>query len=401
MTDRKKAMARLGLCGALLTIALGVGPQSPSGGGVNNAKLATTLVNECAGIRGDELVIIEGGSRDAELLENLAIAVRKTGAHPLITYGSDRLTRQMYSEVPAKFDNQEPAFEKKLADIVDAIISIDYSEQPDLLADVDPHRIMARSKVMEAVDKTMRQRGVVMLSLGNDLYPTKARAERFGIAQGELAKIFWDGVNVDYKQLQATGATVQAQLAAGKTAHITAPNGTDLTVQIAQRPVFVSDGVVSSEDRTTGGPATQVWLPAGEVYVTAVTGSAKGTFIADHFEFQGQHIEGLTLKFEAGKVTSITAKSDISKLKAFYDAAPAGKELFGIIDIGINPSVRLPATAKLATWMAAGTISVTIGSNAWAGGDNTTPFDLAAHLTGGTLSVDDKKIIDQGKLIEK
>ncbi|MDA0803962.1 MAG: aminopeptidase [Planctomycetota bacterium] len=307
----------------------------------------------------------------------------------------------MYTDVPAKFDSQEPELGLKLADTIDGMITIDFSERPDMLSDIDPQRIITREKTVQAVVKKRQESGVVQVNLGNGLYPTKVRAESFGITQDQLTKIFWDSVNIDYKALQATGAALQKTLAAGKTLHITAPNGTDLTVQITQRPVFVSDGVVSYDDRTSGGPAAQVWLPAGEVYVTPVPGTAKGTFVADHFNFEGNAVEGFTMKFENGNLTSMTAKGDISVLKKRYDAAPAGKEQLGVIDIGINPSVVVPANSRLLSWVSAGTISVVFGGNTWAGGDNQTPLEVYAHLPTSTVTIDGTKVIENGKLLVK
>ena len=399
MSSRKRLVA-LGLGAALAAGVLGLAPQETRKTPIDNAQVARRLVNVCAGIRQGDLVLVNGGTRDVELLENIAIEIRKLGAHPIITLGSDSLTRAMFTDVPAKFDTQEPTFQVKLAETIDAFISIDFSEQPDLLADIDSPRLAAHSKAFEQVHKTMLERGVVNVHLGNGLYPTASLARQFGISKSELSTIFWSGVNVDYSRLQNIGANVRTKLTAGRSMRITAPNGTDLTLQITERPVFVSDGVVSSEDRYAGGPASQVWLPAGEIYVTPVPGTARGTFIADNFFFEGKRIAGLTLKFEEGRVTAMTAKSDITKLKQRYDAAPPGKEVFSAVDIGINPNVHVPAGSQMVTWMEAGTISVGIGNNAWAGGENTVPFDLFAHLTGGTLRVDGRKIVDQGRLIE-
>ena len=55
----------------------------------------------------------------------------------------------------------------------------------------------------------------------------------------------------------------------------------------------------------------------------------------------------------------------------------------------------------MVTWMAAGTISIGIGNNTWAGGDNDVPFDLFAHLTNGKLTVDRQTLVDRGKLLQQ
>ncbi|MEE8155173.1 MAG: aminopeptidase [Phycisphaerales bacterium] len=389
----------LGLGTLAVGIATGLVAQQPTT--TDTAKIADTLVNQCANIRFAESVLITGGTRDQQMLEDIAVEVRKLGAHPLITIDSDRLTRKLFTEVPAQFDTQEPNFALRMAEIVDAVISVDFTERPDLLADVPANRLTDQTKASDAVYKKMLERGVLQVHLGNGLYPTTARARHFGITKTQLSEIFWDGVNVDYAQLQATGERVRNILASGRTVRITAPNGTDLTVQIAQRPVFVSDGVISADDRYAGGAACQVWLPAGEVYVTPVASAARGTFVADTFFFEGKRINGLKLTFRDGKLASMTAQSDITALRDRYDAAPAGRDLFAALDIGINPDVTAPTGSRMVTWMSAGTISVGIGNNTWAGGDNDVPFDLFAHLTNGTLTVDGQTLVDKGKLLDR
>ncbi|MHC4218888.1 MAG: aminopeptidase, partial [Planctomycetota bacterium] len=347
-----------------------------------------------------ELVLIIGGARDMRVLEDVAVEVRKLGGHPLITVGSDRLTKKMFEDVDEQFDTQEPAFNMRLAEIIDAMITVDYTQRPDLLADVPSERLLAHEKAFEAFYEKILKRNVLHVHLGNGLYPTRTLAKQFDVPQEELTRIFWKGVNADYDRLQTLGARMKSSLSAGREVRITAPNGTDLTLQIPRRKIFVSDGIISSEDRYTGGPACQVWLPAGEVYVTPVPGTAKGTFVAETFFFEGKRIEGLTLTFSKGKLTSIKAKGDITALKQRYDAAPAGRELFAFLDVGINPNVRVPAGSHMVTWMGAGTISIGIGGNTWAGGDNEVPYGLYAHLIDGTLAVDGKKLVDDGRLIE-
>jgi leucyl aminopeptidase (aminopeptidase T) len=254
----------------------------------------------------------------------------------------------------------------------------------------------------QAVYEKLRERNVVSIHLGNDLYPTEARAKQFGIPQADLHRIFWNGVNTDYARLQSLGERVMNLLASGTEVKITAPNGTNLTMQIANREVFVSDGVVSQTDRSPGGPAAQVWLPAGEVYLAPVPGTANGTFIADTFFHEGKLIEALKLEFKAGKLTNMTAKSDISALRKLYDAAPApARDVFAAVDIGINAGIEVPKNSRMITWMAAGTISVGIGDNRWAGGENSVPYGLFAQLIDGTLAVDGRNLIDRGRLLEK
>ena len=135
------------------------------------------------------------------------------------------------------------------------------------------------------------------------------------------------------------------------------------------------------------------------MYVAPVPGTARGTFIADNFFFDGKRIERLTLKFANGKLTTMTAKSDVTALKERYMAAPEGRDVFAALDIGINPGIKAPRSSRLVTWVAAGTISVGIGNNQWAGGENDVPYGLFAHLPNATLTVDDVALVQSGKLV--
>src|SRR6059058_1046821 len=100
----------------------------------------------------------------------------------------------------------------KLAGFVTAVIAVDYNESPGVLEGVPPARLAARAKAGALVDPLLRQgrvrvlaiwsaptrrcrsrastrapafallrqRRVRVVAMGNDLYPTAARAEQFG-----------------------------------------------------------------------------------------------------------------------------------------------------------------------------------------------------------------------------
>jgi leucyl aminopeptidase (aminopeptidase T) len=304
----------------------------------------------------------------------------------------------MYDEVPAKFDSQTPALMMQLGGIVDVMIMTEAGEGRTLQG-VDPKRIAARGKAFAAVSDLMQKRGVRTVALGNGLYPSAERAEQFGISREELAEMMYGGVDTDYQALQSSGQQVRKVLAAGKEIRITNPNGTDFKVGISGRPILVNDGIISAEDRKKGGAATSVWLPAGEVYLTPVPGTGDGTVVVDQFFFQGKTIDGLRLGFKGGKLTSMTAKNGLEPLQAAYDAAGPGKDVLGVIDIGINPGIKSPDRSPVHVWGKAGTVTVSVGGNTWAGGNNQVSFGLPAYSPGSTLTVDGKALVQDGKLV--
>ena len=49
-------------------------------------------------------------------------------------------------------------------------------------------------------------------------------------------------------------------------------------------------------------------------------------------------------------------------------------------------------------WSRAGAVTVGVGNNTWAGGDNRTPFGLTPEVPKATLTVDGKELVMDGKL---
>lgn len=357
--------------------------------------LAKKLVTTCVDIKEGESVLIIGSVRDLELLENIAIEVRKVGAFPMISIGSDKITRKMYTEVPIKYDTQRPELDLKLADVFNTFIQVEIGEVEGLLSDISAERIAKRSKVYEEAINTFRDRKVKTVYLGNNLYPTEALANRFKITKKNLTEIFWNGVNVDFDKIKNIGETVKQLLKNGNQIHITTPAGTDLTVDIEGRPISISDGILTNDEVDTG--TLDVWLPAGEIYMPINPGTGKGTLILKKHFYEGKAIEDLKITFESGKVVAITAKSGLDRMKS-YDAAGKGKDELSFIDFGINPNVTIPEGSEMFNWVSAGMVSLGIGGNVWAGGENTVGYGHNFFLADATVTIDGKIIIEKGKL---
>lgn len=360
-------------------------------------QLAQRVINQSAAVKEGEIVIIGGSARDMELLENLVTEVEKVGATPLLTINSERVTKRSYKDVPEKYDSKAPKLDLALAKFVNVTIFVDSTETEDLIADVPPARRAARAKAGEPAVEEFRKNKVRSVAIGNDLYPTEWRAKRFEMPLDGFAKLFWDGVNIEYTGLEAAGEKARTALT-GKELEITHPNGTSLKVNIESKPAYISDGIISADDIQKGN--FDVFLPAGEAAVIPAANSGTGKFVVEKDYFQGKEIRNLTMNFENGKMTSMTGEGDgFTLLKADYDTRGEGKDLLSYVDIGINPNYVLAPTSKIGNWVSAGMVSVGTGNNTWAGGSNTVSFGTGGHLAGCTVKIDGKTIVENGKLM--
>lgn len=81
-------------------------------------------------------------------------------------------------------------------------------------------------------------------------------------------------VVVDYDEMRANAAKLKKVIDGGKEVHVTSPAGTDVTISIEGRKAYADDG----DFRLPGSGGN---IPCGEVYVSPVVGSTKGTIVYD------------------------------------------------------------------------------------------------------------------------
>jgi aminopeptidase len=361
--------------------------------------LSNRIVAQTAGVKEGDIVLISGGVRDMELLENITTDVRRVGAFPLLTVGSDRMIKKYFVQVPEKYDAQNRVLDLKLSAIATVTIGIDSIESDDVYTGVPSSRLAVLNKTAEPVSELSLKRSVRQVNIGNGYYPTAFRANRLGIPRDELAKIFWNAVNADYSQVRSIAEKVKAELAAGNELQIKNPNGTDLKLRIAGRPILKSDGFISPDDIKKGGPSVVVYLPAGEVFCAPVPGTAEGKAVISQSFYKGKEVNDLTMIFAKGKMTSLVGTGPgFENLKADYDASGEGKDQFAFIDFGINPNLQIWPASKIGNWVQSGMVSVGIGGNTWAGGDNKMSYAYNDQIPGSTVTLDGKLIVEKGVL---
>ena len=399
-------LSRLACAGGFVALAACSGSNAPGPApaakeaGAPSADLkavANTMVRAGMVGTGDK-VQISGSVRDNQLLENLAVETMKAGGQPLITVFSEQLGRRSYDEVPASYDSQAQTLGMALVNTFDVQLSVDVGESENIMAGVPAARIAARAVANQPVAEAFLKKGVRSVNLGNGLYPTATLAGRLGKTQADVTSIFWKAATVSPDAIRAKGEAIRSALAAAKQVTLSSANGTNITFGVMADKGFVSDGAITADKVKQGSAATQTWLPAGELLVPVALGTAEGKVVVDKLTFQGTAIEGLTLAFSKGALTSMTAKSGLDALKALYDASSGGKEQFSYIDVGLNPEAKLPTNTGRIVWMAPGGMTIGMGDNTGWGGTNVSSFGLAGSVDAATLSVDGKALIENGTL---
>jgi leucyl aminopeptidase (aminopeptidase T) len=228
-------------------------------------------------------------------------------------------------------------------------------------------------------------------------YVSDAQADRWNIP-GALwrSQMIRGIVDSDPAAARAAGARAARLLAKGRELSLTAPNGTDVHLKLRNRTPWVDDGRIDREQRLHRPSVTTV--PGGTVVVAVDERSARGTAIADRPSYLSQgRVDGGQWDLERGRLTEFWYTSGSESFEIEFANAPRGREVLGLIAIGLNRA--LPAGVPQAEDAAAGTVTLAIGGNTAYDGSNSCRYLSWLTLGEATVAVDGTPLVDRGELL--
>jgi len=361
--------------------------------------IADNLVNQSLAVQPGETVVIGGGPSEIDLMAAIQVAVSKAGGQAVLTLNIPEANKRAVMETPIEHLEQLPTANLLLAKIADVFINVGSIEDPDLFADVPEERLAAFRQAgvpLARAFNNLRFRSATLGQTGG--IPSVAYAESVGADPVEVQTIFWQAVGVSPAELTQTAQQVASLMTDGAEVRVTSEAGTDLTLKLDRLPARINAGR-TADVQAASGPVN-VWFPAGEAYGVVHNSSASGTLVVPSISFRGVKVENLELRFKNGRVTKMSADSNAEMLEKYFAASsPKLKEL-SVIDLGLNPHSRTPTGSSYYSWEMGGMVTLGLGNNSWAGGENDSDAALTLHVPGTTLSIDGKTIVKDGKLVK-
>jgi aminopeptidase len=374
--------------GWLLGLLLTAGPAL----GQNYEQLAKQIVTTSAGVKPGELVMITGGQHTLPLME----AVARVGGQPRMVVSTDKVGRAINLETP------ESAIQTSKSDSwtlqSDVLISLPaYENAPAVLASVSPERRLKFSQVAATLIKQLDGSKVRTVSVS---YPSKSVAAQYQLDYPAYEQMIWSGVVTDYSAIAAQASQLKQLLATGKKMHITSPDGTDLTLELSGRPVFVDDGELSAVDRQEKLIYNRtVSLPGGRIYGTCQETTAMGHLGCPNMigAVDGQPLNGFKADLKNGELVNMRANTGVESLQKMM--APYGPAALQVdrFSIGLNPVMKTQKDLHPTT--AAGMVLVGTGNNALYGGQNQMPGSANFLITNATVDIDGRVIVRSGQLV--
>ncbi len=190
-------------------------------------------------------------------------------------------------------------------------------------------------------------------------------ASRVGHCPGITDEMMTEGpMNVDYASMVEQSRRVMAALGGARSAHVTAPGGSDLRVFIEDR-AFQTDVLIA--------PGTWGNLPAGEIWCGPEETKGEGTVVCDgSIGDLGQVPSPLSIRIKAGRIEEIRCEDRAFEARV-RDLCSVDSEaaVIGELGIGLNPGARITGNL-LEDEKAFQTIHIAFGNNVeMPGGQNT------------------------------
>ena len=221
-----------------------------------------------------------------------------------------------------------------------------------------------------------------------------AKGARGATMPGITPEIFMETMGIDYTLVKENCEKMRQVLDGAKVVEVTSPIGTKLTLSIEGRKILVDNGIL--HDKGAFGN-----LPAGEVFVAPVEGTAEGVIVCDG-SIAGIGVLKSPVKIEVkgGYATNIIGGAEAEQLKKALESAPPQykKEAYNIAEFGVgcNHGARIVGNV-LEDEKVYGTVHIALGDNSTIGGKTVAGIHLDCVLSKPTLKVDGKELIIDGK----
>lgn len=359
-------------------------------------KMADCLVNYSIRVRPGDWVVVRSSTEGEPLVQACMEAILRAGANPSYLFSSSTLR-----ETAMRASNEDQLLfvsplDRLVIERADAMITILAPRNTRSLASIDPKKMAIAGRAGEEVTKIYLDRWARdELSWTIAQYPTEAAAQEAGMSLHDYEEfVYGAGLLNEPDPVAAWKALGERQQRlvewlTGASEIRLAGEGTDLRLDVRGRAWQNDDGRGN--------------FPGGEVYTSPVENGTEGT-IAFNLPavYRGREVDGIRLRFEAGRVVDASARSDESYLHQMLDI-DQGARVLGEFAIGTNPGIQRFTRNTLFDEKIGGTIHMALGASVPdTGGNNTSSlhWDIVYSLReGAELTVDGRPFSRNGEIL--
>lgn len=251
----------------------------------------------------------------------------------------------------------------------------------------------------QAITEAMKAVDVVICPTTMSLTHTDARraackaGARVGTMPGITEDIMVRTMRADYHEIARLTEKISAILSEGKMAHLTTPAGTDIRIPIDGINAISSTGLVLE-------PGTFGNLPSGESYLMPKEGESEGVYVVDGSLAGIGMISGepVRITVERGMAVKIEGSDQARQFDETVRSLGEKARTLAELGVGTNSMAEIKGTI-LEDEKVLGTVHLALGNNVSMGGTSNVGFHVDGILLKPTLKIDDRKILENGKML--
>lgn len=384
-------------------------------------KLADVLVRYSTSVKKGDLVCIAGEPVTMPLIKEIYAAVLAAGGHPYWWPRSDELQElhiEHGSEEQLRFLSP---IEMQRVETIDVYIALWSEQNTKFLGKMDPKRVAMLQSTRKPMMKVFMERAAKQMAgqpgglrWCGTLFPTNAAAQDAEMSLRQYEQFVFGAGMLDrpdpvaaWRQVHERQERVREYLQGKKVVRFQVPahdghDGTDLTVDVSKATWINCAGKEN--------------FPDGEVFAGPTMDGGRGVDGHVNYTFpavyQGREVEGVRLKFKAGRVIDAAAKKNERFLIEMLDQ-DAGARNLGEIAIGTNYSIKDFSRNTLFDEKIGGTFHAAVGAGYPESGNTNESglhWDMVCEMRpscataktarpGGVISADGEVFHKDGKFV--
>ena len=301
--------------------------------------IAFKIINQIIRVRAGQVISINGEIRNGSqtdssetleqipFIEELALAIRKKNAFPMLELSTERLKERFFSEVSEDVYDTPFSYYKSLIEKVDCIIDLGWRSNPQLFESIPDVKFNKMKKSTEEVRELIEKKHKKTVYLG---FPTSALADYYNVNLQDLRYTYFESLNCDYNKLENSHDNVVTWLVDQR--NIKLVSGNEYLYFQLESPVNLKDGIFRNQS---------VYLPAGKVSQKIISNTLNGTFAAEKVYFRNKVFTNIELMIKNGNVSMVRfgneSKGNVHLQNAFHNI---NTEIMPVISIGINKKIK-------------------------------------------------------------
>lgn len=324
----------------------------------------------------------------------------KNGAHVFSQETGTSRMRDSYLYSPTDSLRELDDVRKGVFSNVDYYINLEAVENIMWKKGISHAKLSASAPVSQRVSQIRDKKKERWLLVG---WPHAKTAMELGIGLSKFRRIVFNSIRESFTKRTFDLVWDYVELLeGGKEVHIESKEGSDFTFSIKGRNILADDGFLSEKDIERGDVGMNI--PCGEAFCAPIETKADGIYMVPRNIIRGYGLaEGIKLEFSQGRVVDYSAKKHEDYLNKFFKENIGEFDRIAELGIGCNRGAEFTNGYIIVDEKILGTIHVAIGWNIGFGGKNeaSSHLDFIKPMQHGRLFVDDKLVMDKGKIVKK